>query len=204
MPAFASARAPERPPADVLARLKTETRPLHDKIEANPKFARLMAEDLDLDEYGRMLARLLPFHQRVEADIARALAPWALELSLSARAKTPLLIADMIALAVRERAPSFHRDLAMDAPSAWGALYVIEGATLGGRVILKRLSVTLGLDAGRGASYYAGYGEATGAYWQSFRAALAGVSETRPEWSDAIVQSAARTFSALDQWMEGA
>ncbi len=189
---------------DFLARLKSETRPLHDSIEANPKFKRLMAEDLRLEEYSALLARLLPFHRRVEADLCAALAGRAEGLDVARRAKAPLIEADLVALGRFVAPVACGLALAPNAPAAWGTFYVLEGATLGGRVILKRLQATLGVDVGRGASYYGGYCAQTGAYWQAFRAALASVVGARPEWESPIIAAAGQTFVALDSWMAGA
>ena len=57
-----------------------------------------------------------------------------------------------------------------DLPEVMGSLYVIEGSALGGRVITPQLKTTLGLEPGHGASYFHGFGGATGSMWTDFRA----------------------------------
>ncbi len=79
---------------------------------------------------------------------------------------------------------------------AFGCLYVLEGATLGGRVLCRHFNQTLGLDVHNGSAFFAGYGEATGAMWALFgeRLTAANVDET------AAIQSACQTFQTLEQW----
>jgi heme oxygenase len=55
---------------------------------------------------------------------------------------------------------------------ALGVMYVIEGSSLGGRVILKNITTALGHDANSGATYFAGYGGQTGSHWKAFLAEL--------------------------------
>jgi heme oxygenase (biliverdin-IX-beta and delta-forming) len=49
-----------------------------------------------------------------------------------------------------------------------GCLYVIEGSTLGGRIIYERVKARLGFDADHGARYFFGYGADTAEMWASF------------------------------------
>lgn len=83
-----------------------------------------------------------------------------------------------------------------DEATALGVAYVLEGKTLGARFLLAEAVRRLGLDAERGAAFFAGYGTETGAMWRSFRAAL-------EEWSArhgrraAIVHGAEATFEAF-------
>lgn len=57
---------------------------------------------------------------------------------------------------------------------ALGAAYVVEGATLGGPVLLARLRAAGVLDRERpaGARFLSGYGAGNAAMWHAFRAAL--------------------------------
>jgi heme oxygenase len=55
---------------------------------------------------------------------------------------------------------------------AMGIFYVIEGSSLGGRVILKNINAALGHDIENGAAYFGGYGGQTGSNWKNFLAQL--------------------------------
>ena len=80
---------------------------------------------------------------------------------------------------------------------AFGCLYVLEGATLGGQVLCRHFNQTLGLDARNGSAFFSGYGEATGAMWALFgeRLTAANVDET------AAISAACQTFQTLEQWL---
>lgn len=80
---------------------------------------------------------------------------------------------------------------------AMGALYVMEGSTLGGKVIAKALR-RLSEWPLRGKSYFDPYESETGAMWAAFQLQLAGVPEH--EW-DAVVNGANQTFGMLDAAM---
>ena len=80
-----------------------------------------------------------------------------------------------------------------------GLTYVLEGATLGGRVISRHIERVLGLDAAHGARFFHGYGEQTGAMWKAFRAALSAFAD-QPTQEDQVVASAIATFAALRVW----
>jgi heme oxygenase (biliverdin-IX-beta and delta-forming) len=82
-----------------------------------------------------------------------------------------------------------------------GMAYVIEGATLGGAVLLKGLA-QLGITADRGGSFLASYGPARGRMWQSFMATLA-------EWDqrgiahERVLQSARDAFGTARRYLVG-
>ncbi len=80
--------------------------------------------------------------------------------------------------------------------AALGAMYVLEGATLGGRVIATQLRASV---VGRaGYSYFDCYGERTGSMWNSFRQTLASASS--PESDSVIVGSAKEMFACVHGW----
>jgi heme oxygenase len=80
-----------------------------------------------------------------------------------------------------------------------GALYVLEGSTLGGRVIGRHIAATHGLT-GEGLAYYAGHGTRTGAMWSAFRARLDGFDGE----GEAVVAAANETFDAMRVWLTAA
>ena len=77
---------------------------------------------------------------------------------------------------------------------ALGALYVIEGSTLGGNVIAKQLSKTEGFD-GISFHFFGCYQENTGPMWKSFKEALDhGVDE---EDYDKVLAGARKLYAFL-------
>jgi heme oxygenase len=122
-------------------------------------------------DYRQLLARMLAFYRPMELALARI--AWdAFELNHAERRKTPLLIRDLLAIgltrqeivAVPEAAiPDFDGHA-----GALGCCYVLEGATLGGQLIARHVKSVLRFDSENGASFFNGYGRATGAMWSSF------------------------------------
>lgn len=85
-------------------------------------------------------------------------------------------------------------------PSVLGALYVIEGSTLGGQMISRHLETTLGLRNGAGYGYFRSYGPDTPEKWREFRGIL--LAHSGPGVDDLIVSSAQNTFACLHRWFE--
>lgn len=84
---------------------------------------------------------------------------------------------------------------------AFGALYVIEGSTLGGQVISKMISKQLGLDGDAGISFFKSYGEQTMAMWEKFKVVLERHANTQQD-ADVITEAANETFAKFKLWME--
>ena len=80
-------------------------------------------------------------------------------------------------------------------PQLLGAMYVVEGSTLGGQVLARQLTKG-GLDLGR---YFTGYGALTGPRWKAFGQLL--TAAATPTTRDEIVQSAIHTFQQLAAWL---
>jgi heme oxygenase len=196
---------PDAEISGVLQRLKAATRAEHDAIEATLD---LMSPGLSLTDYRRRLRRYHGFYAPIEPLIAAA-ADWPhWGLDMTARAKTAWLDADLACLGDRgelgEVAPGalpLCRALPpLDTPAAaFGCVYVLEGATLGGRVISRHIERVLGLDATHGARFFHGYGEHTGALWKAFRCALSAFADN-PTGEEKMVESAIATFAALRAW----
>ncbi|MEO5813761.1 MAG: biliverdin-producing heme oxygenase [Gemmatimonadaceae bacterium] len=122
----------------------------------------------------------------------------------AARQKLPLLVRDLKALgqAVTD-VPFVVDDASSDLPAncaeALGALYVLEGATLGGRVILRHIAGPLDLPLDGGLAFFNGYGARTGPMWTSFGRALEHYSDTGGDVS-ASIAGATRCFTAFESW----
>lgn len=87
-----------------------------------------------------------------------------------------------------------------DASQALGYLYVMEGSTLGGKVIARLLEETLGINQQNGAAFFYGYGPETGAKWKAFREALVSYAESSGE-EERIIAAANQTFLKFETWI---
>jgi heme oxygenase len=188
-------------PLPLSALLRERTAPLHHEIEALlqlPGAIRTRADYLD------WLGRFLGLYDPLERSLA-TFSEWnSLGLLISARDHTCCLVDDLVALGIDPREqPRAVPALLPDMPTfahALGAFYVIEGATLGGRLILRGIEPRLGATITGATRFFGGRGEAVGPMWQSFRTALDQFSLTQPQLCADVVIGAERTFRAMLVW----
>lgn len=84
---------------------------------------------------------------------------------------------------------------------AYAAMYVIEGSTLGGKIISKMMAQQLGINNGEGLSFFNGYGDDTEFRWESFKNALDNITNSFEE-DKLVIDSANETFDKFKQWAE--
>jgi heme oxygenase len=180
----------------ILAHLRQTSRAAHDAIEGAMG---VMDENLSLTSYSNILQRLYGFWARWQPQIAGMLQD---EVLLKPRRRLHLLAADLMALGV---SPAALDDLPRCPPidlqskaAAMGSLYVMEGSSLGGRVISRHVERRLGAAGRDACRYFQGYGQETGAMWGSFLARLNAESAAQKEQ---IGTGALATFAALGAWM---
>lgn len=182
----------------MLPDLKSATAAHHARVEAAMPSLEEMATPAG---YAASLRALHAFHAVWEPAIWSTPGVEDAGLAGAGRRKLPLLERDLRALGVEPCAlrPAARAPLA-DAAAALGALYVLEGATLGGRVIQKRVAGVLGVTPERGGAYYHGYGADTGARWKEFGDALRGYA-SRTGHGPGMVSGAVACFAALESWL---
>lgn len=114
------------------------------------------------------------------------------------RRKLHLLEADLLRLGVSPgdlaALPLFLARPYATAAEALGSMYVLEGATLGGQLIARRVAATLGFTP----AYHGSYGAEVGAMWRGFRQRLAAIP---PEQADLTVAAAATAFDEVREWL---
>ena len=86
-----------------------------------------------------------------------------------------------------------------DLPGLLGAMYVMEGSTLGGQFIARHVEHVLHLKKGLGNSYFVGHGDLTGSMWKSFCDLLA--NKVSDEDTGAVIQGARNMFVTFGEWM---
>jgi len=184
-----------------LERIRSETRGLHQAIErSNP----LSSARVSLQDYRRYLEKLLGFHAPLELRLAAMSEQHGLTAEFAGRSKTPLVVRDLAALGLRPAtAVAVAWSPWLPQPVGLGGLlgcaYVLEGATLGGKVILRRLAPQL--PEIQGASRYLDcYGDQVGERWKRLLALLETHLVT-PEAEQAAVAAARDSFQALARWL---
>jgi heme oxygenase (biliverdin-IX-beta and delta-forming) len=187
-------------PMTAMAGLRAATWTSHQRLE---KRLDIKARFANPNSYCAHLERMWGFCAPLESSLEHSL-----RTALSdyeSRRKLPLLKNDLLALGSRvERIDSLAccPDIpdCEDVSSAFGCAYVLEGATLGGRMLLPMAADRLGVTAERGASFLASYGAQVDAMWCAFGAALethCAVPARRARASEAAVA----TFDSLDRWL---
>lgn len=83
---------------------------------------------------------------------------------------------------------------------ALGIFYVLEGSSLGGRVIYKNINTALGYDIENGASYFGGYGGQTGSHWRTFIGMLTQYEEQNNN-ADEIIAGADHCYNAISRYL---
>ena len=180
----------------ILARLRLETRPFHDGVEANAFNQRLSAGTVTAAQTAHFLARMYGFVQPYEAALHRHAAAFGPEWQLEQRYRAPLIPEDLARLGYPGTPPLCPTLPPLETRAQLlGAMYVLEGSTLGGQVIARQLAA-VGID---GRSFFASRAERTGPLWKQFTQLLAAAAAA--EDADAMVASAILTFQTLAAWL---
>lgn len=172
----------------VLQRLRTATQAAHDSLE----------QALDIFSHLRVPARrrrLVARFQRLHEAADRQLDPWLAQvrgLEFHRRSRAELFRQDVAELGARVAAEPDPPGPQVDGvPAALGLFYVLEGSTLGGRVIARRLA-SEGIG-GEGLRFLDPYGPQAGERWRAFIDVLARETEG-PGEVDAAVKAAVEGF----------
>ncbi|MEF7616541.1 biliverdin-producing heme oxygenase [Aquincola sp. MAHUQ-54] len=185
-------------PRPLHARLRSATADDHGQLE---NLLDLLAEPLSYIRYVAVLMRFHGFHRVWEPALARVLQD---EAFLQPRQRLPLIEQDLRELDIDdldiEALPIVPEaaQLCRTEAAALGSLYVMEGSTLGGRMISRRLAESADWSPPQGLRYFNPYGDATGERW---RETLARLEAAPPEHHAAIVAGAQATFALLLAWM---
>ncbi|WP_139921915.1 biliverdin-producing heme oxygenase [Hymenobacter sp. DG01] len=177
----------------VLHRLRHETQPYHTALEQNAFNRALMAGTVTPEDTARFLAKLYGFLLPYEAALRAHSFP--AEWEVAARCRARLIEQDVAQAAGLPQCPDMPP--LRTRSQLLGALYVLEGSTLGGQVITRQLA-RAGIAA---RTYFTGYAEQTGARWKSFCGLLSDAA-THPAEQDEVVESAIVTFQKLHAWIE--
>ena len=180
----------------MLAHLRQVTRPAHDRLEGA---LGLLDPGLDIGRYRDVLGRFYGFWVTWQPQVT---ALFGEESFLAPRRRLHLLHADLIVLGMTagglDLLPRCPPVPLCDAQEALGSLYVMEGASLGGRVIKRNVEDRLGALGRSSCSYFSGYGLHTGAMWRGLVARLGCEPAAHEEM---VGRGAVATFERLGWWL---
>jgi heme oxygenase (biliverdin-IX-beta and delta-forming) len=179
-----------------IQRLKQQTENEHRAVEA--AFP-LMHEELNVTQYIGCLLQMYGMVSAWEEESLKVAPDW-IRPQLVARKRKNMLERDLAWFGAESRdtvrpvLPEMK-----DQPSLLGAMYVMEGSTLGGQLIARQLQKTLHLSEGNGDAYFRGHGDQTGAMWREFCEVLK-MRVTEAE-TESVVRSAKAMFVTYRSWM---
>lgn len=202
---------PERPSTppphlDLALALRRATAGIHAEIERLPLMARLNSDTVTLDDYRQYLRVIVTIHAPLEGWLyARLDAD--MRQRLGVRPKLPALLADLEEQRLSCNAPMLAvmpmPELPEHPATTVGGLYVLEGATLGGRTIARHLRRVLGESIG-GARLLDFHGRQTSATWKDFTSALNALAAEGLLTPDAVIAGALAVFTHVYERLERA
>ncbi len=182
--------------ATVAQVVKKETAFLHQEVEE--LLLRKLNAIQSLEDYGIILQSFYsyfsPLEEIIQQQISTVLVP-----DIEKR-RTAMYIVDDLAFLGMPIPFSTCSTLPQitNAAQAFGAMYVLEGSTLGGKMIAKMLSRNKACSVPPSAlNFFSGYKEATGQMWTTFIAVL-----NQQKDVDTIVHAANQTFYYLKNWLQ--
>jgi len=186
----------------ILAKLREQTAEQHQRLEAKLD---ILARLSSPQGYKSLLEQFYGFYLPLEIHLGSVMCPAGSLSNFTARRKTPLLEKDLLFLDLSERdlaeLPQCQKLPTVESEAqAFGCLYVLEGATLGGQIISKYVADKLGYERERGATFFKSYGAEVRAMWCGFVQALREYA-TAHDADDEVVAAAVDTFDKFDQWL---
>lgn len=198
----------ERP----IEQLRSATRALHERIEQQPYAQRVMDGRVSRVEYGAFLQSMYLLQRELEAALDRATEPALHEVFRDDMRKVAWLVQDVRELGLsslpagamaqhaEQLAARYHAVCESDPFWLLGALYVLEGASIGGRVqraaLIKRSEF-----AQLGHHYLSGYDSGTRRHFERFLQRL-GAALSSTARADSATQGAVATFETMGKILD--
>ncbi|MEJ7559485.1 MAG: biliverdin-producing heme oxygenase [Pedobacter sp.] len=173
--------------------IKDATKPAHLKLE---KLVVQQLKGIRTDEdYAAFLKKFYTYFSQVE----KVIAPYITDQLLpdhAERRNSSFIKADIQILGGSvDETPVVEVPVVSNAVEALGALYVMEGSIMGGRIIIQMLE-KLGIQ--NGLSFFSGYGQETGQKWGVFTEVMNEAAATSGDEEQAI-STANETFGLFEK-----
>jgi len=175
--------------------LREKTAAIHERLHQHDGFHALQRGNITVQSYGDLLKRLYGFY-----------------LPYEAAARTPpersdWLRYDLASLSIPDYSWDMipicdHMPVLDTVERRLGALYVVEGSTLGGRALAIRLDGICGVGVTEGRRFFQGRGGDTGEAWTGILQRLNNCDDDETTHA-AVVDAALETFACFERWMTG-
>ncbi|MFV0389768.1 MAG: biliverdin-producing heme oxygenase [Pyrinomonadaceae bacterium] len=182
-----------------MMKLKEATAQQHEALEST---VNVMDSVFSMDDYRILIQKFYSFYSAIEPKLAEM--DWgSVSYNFDERLKTPKLKRDLENLGLDTAEIPICENLPQidTFQQALGALYVLEGATLGGQVIKRHLRSSLDLDESNGGDFFAGYGELTGPRWKEF-SSFASEYVEKNGGDEEVIEAAKSTFDSFKNCFE--
>jgi heme oxygenase len=151
-------------------RLKQATLATHRAVERLPIMVRLMSPQVAPRDYLDYLLAMAEVYATLETPLLEALGPERRQ-ELGIVPRLPAILQDLARLGVDDQASRSVGPRPFGTSAAVGGIYVLEGSTLGGRVIARHLRRCLGAGLGS-TSFLDFHGERASEVWKGFTSGL--------------------------------
>ena len=175
-------------------KLKTSTKEIHARLE---KSLVTRIKNLDSgDDYNSLLQLFYGFYFPVNNLCSAISFPQNVEVSTHSN-HVDLLVNDLTAMGNRSlENNNFIEPEINNYLHALGALYVMKGSMLGGKVISEMIRKKLGEMPD---SFFSSGGQDVSSTWQSFKQSIDSIND--PDQQDSVVQGALNTFESFGDWI---
>ena len=178
--------------------LRASTAECHKELERNNLSMALLSDNVDENIYHTYLTRLygfvIGFERYVYPELNQHFT------NINDRKKAHLIEDDLKAVSNIFKntllSEVFFRATYTNVYKSAGALYVLEGSTLGGQIIVKHLQKKMATDFGNSA-YFSGYQQKTGSMWKAFLEQFSALPQSAQE-EQQIIKGAIATFKIMD------
>ena len=183
----------------ILGMLKEATRDQHKNLET---VVDVMDSAMSSEAYGALIQKFHRFYTAIEP-LIRACEMESVGFDFEKRSKVKLLEQDLRNLKIAPIQNTWTDLPVIDGPArAFGVLYVLEGATLGGQIITRHLRQNLGIDADSGCAFFNSYGDQVGPMWKAFGTAITEFAANNRD-NETIIDAAKETFDSFARCFSG-
>lgn len=153
---------------DFLTELRNATSQQHTQLESTDLSKKLLSDFVTVEDYKNYLLKM----KDIVAYCEEAIFPCVENVitDIKSRRKLPLIQHDLDCLHAGITTGNSFQPIKKNITTAYalGFMYVVEGSTLGGRIILKHLKAKLGITDEECGTFFAGYKTSTGILWKNF------------------------------------
>jgi heme oxygenase len=188
--------------------LRRATSARHERLHQHPLLKPILSGRVSLRQYVSILEAYYGIHEPLEERVREAAGLLDYKLHSGRLGHAERLACDLTyfgytPLALGQLHRCMHLPELSSIAALLGCLYVIEGSTLGGRVIARRVKQMLGLAEQGGCRFFSSYGTKTDAYWMLLCADL----RTHRLGGNAhatTVHTANGLFAGFERWFDTA